>query len=253
MSTLQVTLSIIVPAYNEGLDVKRSIQTYVDAARNTPLIDKFEIFAIDDGSSDDTYDRMLEIASKVKEVTLIKNSRNLGLSATYKKVIPKCMYEYVNLAYGFTPYDSNILSKLYQRLGRADIISGYISTDSAETRGLVRYYISRCFVQFLNIMFRLSVYYYNGQTVFKKKDLLSVDLFSTRSGAQAEIIIKLMAKHHTIQEVELPQNVWRSSTRRSSSSKSSNYFLVLGLILHLFFNIYIKPLVSKQRIKAHNK
>ncbi|HET6343458.1 MAG TPA: glycosyltransferase family 2 protein, partial [Myxococcota bacterium] len=52
------TLTVIIPAYNEGPMVERSIRSVVQA--DYPL-DKLEVMVVDDGSRDDTYFHMLHL------------------------------------------------------------------------------------------------------------------------------------------------------------------------------------------------
>lgn len=72
-------LTVIIPAYNEGLMVEKTIDS-VCAARYPH--DRLEIFVIDDGSTDDTWD-YIQLASKryPNIVTPIKFSHNQGKRA----------------------------------------------------------------------------------------------------------------------------------------------------------------------------
>lgn len=69
-------LTVIVPAYNEGAMVRRSIESAL--ACGYPL-DRLEILAIDDGSSDDTWQHILASAEASPDVVIpIRQPKNRG-------------------------------------------------------------------------------------------------------------------------------------------------------------------------------
>ena len=70
------TLSIIVPFYREstsvGLFFDRALPVFRQISKS------FEVVAIDDGSDDDTWDRLQDVAASCAEVKLVRLSRNFG-------------------------------------------------------------------------------------------------------------------------------------------------------------------------------
>ena len=76
----QKHISIIVPFFNEGDGVE-----IFDAALQTVLAElpdyQFEIICIDDGSGDDTLDRLLTLAQTNPQYHVIELSRNFGKEA----------------------------------------------------------------------------------------------------------------------------------------------------------------------------
>jgi hyaluronan synthase len=73
---LAPTLSVVIPAYNEGAMVLKSIQSVVEA--DYPR-DRLEIVVIDDGSRDDTWRYISEAAERYPElVTALRHERNRG-------------------------------------------------------------------------------------------------------------------------------------------------------------------------------
>jgi cellulose synthase/poly-beta-1,6-N-acetylglucosamine synthase-like glycosyltransferase len=82
-------VSIIVPAYNEGVVIKDSIQKLL--SMNYPA---FEIIVVDDGSSDNTYDKALEVAATDPRVRVFRKT-NSGKARTLNFGIGLARYEYV--------------------------------------------------------------------------------------------------------------------------------------------------------------
>ncbi len=82
-------LSIIVPCYNEEDNVKPIYNLLVEEMSRIPQYD-YEIVFRDNASTDNTYERLKEIAKKDKKVKIIENIANYGpgaRGATYKKYI----------------------------------------------------------------------------------------------------------------------------------------------------------------------
>ncbi|OYT44271.1 hypothetical protein B6U90_05665, partial [Thermoplasmatales archaeon ex4484_6] len=69
-------VSVVVPAYNEGRFVRKSLAALV---RSTYPKELMEIIAVDDGSSDDTYQHMKAMARKYpKRIRVIRFKKNRG-------------------------------------------------------------------------------------------------------------------------------------------------------------------------------
>lgn len=76
-------LSIIGPMYNEG----RNVGDFVEAVQQTrfPSDVELRIVLVDDGSTDDTWTRMLSAQSSCNtQITLVKLSKNFGLESAIK-------------------------------------------------------------------------------------------------------------------------------------------------------------------------
>lgn len=73
------SLTVVIPAYNEGAMVLQSIQSVIDA--DYPR-DRLEILVIDDGSSDDTWSYIRQAAERYPAlVTPLRHERNRGKRA----------------------------------------------------------------------------------------------------------------------------------------------------------------------------
>ena len=75
-------LSVIVPAYNEGAAIKQNLLEIKKAL--TPYLDSFEILAVDDGSSDNTKEQILEAASTDPEIVYAGYEKNRGKGGAIK-------------------------------------------------------------------------------------------------------------------------------------------------------------------------
>lgn len=75
-------VSVIVPCYNVGAFVRKTIPTLLNQTYTC-----LEIILIDDGSTDNTYEILEELAQSDARIMLVKNDYNLGLIKTLNKAL----------------------------------------------------------------------------------------------------------------------------------------------------------------------
>lgn len=68
-------VTVVVPAYNEGVVIENCLRSIVRSR-----YDRYEVIAVDDGSSDDTFPRMQALASEFPQITAIRQE-NAGKGA----------------------------------------------------------------------------------------------------------------------------------------------------------------------------
>jgi glycosyltransferase involved in cell wall biosynthesis len=72
-------ISIVIPIYNEEESVETLYGKIVDTMNKLPY--DYEIIAVDDGSTDNTFNKLKEIASKDRHLKVISFKRNYGQTA----------------------------------------------------------------------------------------------------------------------------------------------------------------------------
>lgn len=70
------TLSVIIPSFNEQDNIQRTFHTIRNILSNGHI--PFEIIFVDDGSKDDTFNKIKELSAQNQEVKGISFSRNFG-------------------------------------------------------------------------------------------------------------------------------------------------------------------------------
>ncbi|OHT06417.1 glycosyl transferase [Tritrichomonas foetus] len=79
-----VTLTVVIPAYNESLRLPDMLKDTIDYLRNRQQNDSgftFEIIVVDDGSKDNTADLTIKFANSNPEVRLLRQPFNMGKGA----------------------------------------------------------------------------------------------------------------------------------------------------------------------------
>ncbi len=69
-------LSIVVPCYNEGLSLNEFYSSLSSALKDNKI--SYELIMVDDGSTDDTYKKLLDLNKLDKNVKVISFSKNFG-------------------------------------------------------------------------------------------------------------------------------------------------------------------------------
>ena len=93
MKSLKETISVIMPAYNEGghifNNIAETVKTFEEFECN------YEIVIVDDGSKDNTLDEVQKAANVFKHITLVQNSENYGKGRALKKGFRYTKGEYI--------------------------------------------------------------------------------------------------------------------------------------------------------------
>jgi glycosyltransferase involved in cell wall biosynthesis len=69
-------LSVVIPVYNESVHIANSLATIESYVRE--VTESYEMIVVDDGSADDTWPRLTELAKIIPNLYVIKLSRNFG-------------------------------------------------------------------------------------------------------------------------------------------------------------------------------
>lgn len=107
-------LSIVVPVYNEQLNIDKligEIKTYLTNFENN-----FEIIIVDDGSSDNTWEKVIEQCRKDDRVTAIKLSRNFGHHYAITAGIHNALGNYVVVMDGDLQDKPEVIPVLYEEI-----------------------------------------------------------------------------------------------------------------------------------------
>ena len=95
MRKLKKGLSIVVPALNEENFIKKTIIKINSSLKKISL--EYEIFIVDDGSIDKTYQQAIKLSKKNKKIRILKNKKNYGMGYSLKICAQKARYSKILL------------------------------------------------------------------------------------------------------------------------------------------------------------
>jgi glycosyltransferase involved in cell wall biosynthesis len=128
------TVSIVIPAYNEGPAIAAVVSAMAAAARWR------EIIVVDDGSSDETAAQAAQAGAAV-----IRHPYNKGNGAAVKSGIRRAAGEYVLIVDGDGQHRAADATRLVERLGEFDLVIGAraSATQATSTRRIGNHALNR--------------------------------------------------------------------------------------------------------------
>ena len=86
----QKKISVLMPHYNpDGVFLEKAIKSVIDQP-----YDNLELIVVDDGSTDESYKRLVELAGRDERIVVLRNISNEGVAKSLNKAIEKASGEY---------------------------------------------------------------------------------------------------------------------------------------------------------------
>ena len=111
----EVTITVIVPAYNAGDHITRCLDSLLNQ-----IFDDFEIIVVDDGSSDDTLALAEKALSKSKIKSTVLSQKHGGVSRARNLGLEKATGRYIYFLDSDDTIDSSTLEKLHSTAVMSD-------------------------------------------------------------------------------------------------------------------------------------
>ena len=143
------SLTICMPALNESMRISKTLTEVYKIAKES--LDEFEIVVVDDGSTDNTSEVVLNLKEKLgSEIKLIRKERNEGLGYAFKVVVENAQFEYITTIVSDNAFPAEGMKKFFLATASAPVIVGYRSNFS--TRPCARKIISRCVTKYVELL-----------------------------------------------------------------------------------------------------
>ena len=183
-------VTFVIPAYNEG----RFLREVIDRIYELPL--QARIVAVDDGSTDDTW----EIMSAYRDTpgfTCFKQKVNQGKGAAIRAAMPHCDGDIVLIQDADMEYDPADVTRLIQPIveGRADVVYGSrLSSGQPQRAYMFWHMVGNKFLALLtNILYNTTLSdMETGYKVFSGQVFRSLSLRSSDFRIEAEITAKIL-------------------------------------------------------------
>jgi len=176
MQNTKEKISIVMPAYNEAWRISSSIEETAQAFNTFGL--PWELIVMDDGSSDDTYEKALTLSEKYPQLIVRRNPVNTGKGRAIKKALHYISGDYTL----FLDADMDLHPVQFQtlfdimRLDKADVVIGSkLHPNSVVDYPLQRKIISFVYYLLVRILFNLPCHdTQTGLKLFKTEVLRNV-------------------------------------------------------------------------------
>ena len=204
-------VSIVVPCYNEGERIGKSIEALLSLNWSKDML---EIIVVDDKSNDNSVEVARRYAKKYDNVRVIVNKRNSGGAAEPTNLgVKAARFDYIAVADADSTPDRDALIKMIGFLQEDPRVGGVTCVVAGKHRNMFIEKLQA--IEYAVIAFSRklldridSVYVTPGPfALYKKKVLLEVGLFDTKNMTQDIEIVWRMLKHGYIARMCLATSV----------------------------------------------
>jgi glycosyltransferase involved in cell wall biosynthesis len=116
-------LSIVLPAYNEEINVAGSVEQVSVVAQELGM--DYEIILVNDGSADRTGEIARELTQRIPNLRLVEHYPNRGYGGALKAGFEAATKDLIAFVPADKQFDFSEITQLLERLDEADIVSGY--------------------------------------------------------------------------------------------------------------------------------
>lgn len=194
-------LSVFLPAFNEGENIKDAVLKTRDVLQK--VAGRWEIIVINDGSSDSTKEIVTALEKEDSGIRLINHDKNKGYGASFKSGLYNSKYEWISFIDSDGQFDfaeiANFLDK--QKETGADLVIGYYKKRQVSKLKILT---SKIWELAIFILFGLKVHDIDcGFKLISKKVVDKIPHLESERGAfiSSEFLIKAKRSGFKIAEV----------------------------------------------------
>ena len=230
----QREISILLPAYNEAVQIKRCINTVEIALRN--FCNSYEIIVSEDGSTDGTDRIVAELAQSNPNLVLLHSPQRLGKGKAIKNAVNAAKGKYIAFMDVDLATDLTCLSKLYEVVksqGGMVIGSRHIK-GSAVQRQPTRTLFSLTYNIFVRMLFLDGIHDHQcGFKIMSRNTAKSVLRCSRSDGYffDTELIVCCKRLGYQVTEVAV---TWREKNKGGSKINPARDSIKIGLDMFRF-------------------
>lgn len=205
MKVSEISLSVIMPVYNEQENIKFAIeQTVLELNK----FNKSEIIIINDGSTDGTNKKLMDLQKKYKEITIIQHNKNQGLGKSLQDGFLKASNDYIIFNSADLPLAPKDIMRVLEQKYPFDLL--VLERKKYLGASLYRKFISVCNRVILHIFFPLSLIEIadcNFTIFFKRQYLKYIFPVSKSPGfILVEMILKAKYLKYNVKTVTVDYN-----------------------------------------------
>lgn len=238
----KITLSIVMPVYNEQENIELAIKQTMAEIRK---FSKFELIVIDDGSIDNTNKKIINLSMKYDKLIIFKHDRNEGLSKSLKDGFNKASNDYIIFNSADLPLDPKYISNVFEQKYPFDLL--VLEREKYSGATIWRKFISVCNRIILHIFFPLALIDIadcNFTFIFKKEILRNIFPKSKSTGfIQPEMILRAKYLKYNVKSIEISYSKRLFGEEHFSSVKHILY----SLLDILYFRFYSISLLIRNR------
>lgn len=232
-------LSIVIPMFNEADNVETTVKRVEESLSS--FEGNYEIVAVNDGSLDNTLEKLKEIASQNGTVKVVSYEKNAGRGMALRKGFKEATGDLVISIDADLSYDPGYIPEFVETLRREkdiDLIlaSPYMPGGGVRDVPLLRLWVSKLGNKILRFTMPNRIHTSTGIfRAYRRKVLDSLELESDGKEIHLEILSKAIALGYRVKE--MPAVL---ASRRRGKSK---FRFRKTAVSHLIFSAFEKPMI----------
>lgn len=230
------SVSVVVPIYNEDGPIEELADRLSSVL--SEAAESHQIIFVDDGSTDNSLEKLLQIQSKFTEVVVVQLSRNYGQTAALAAGIDHASYDVIITMDGDLQHTPEDIPRFLEKLEEGyDIVSGWRETRTDNY--FLRRFPSRCANGLMRLMSGLSIRDFGSTYKAYRSDLVKrIELFG-----ELHRFIPVLANRLGAKIVEIPIEVHPRSEGESSYGLGRTFGVFEDIIFLEFYSNYLtKPI-----------
>lgn len=232
-------LSVIVPAYNEEKNLRKTIQEFHNYLSKQNY--DSEIIVINDGSTDDTEEELKKIITDIPNVKALKNTINLGKGGTVKRGLNEASGKYRLFIDADNATTIDHLDHVWDKLNSGyDVVIG--SRNTKDVPGAYQKIKQPLWKRSLGILGNVLIQAITvpgiwdtqcGFKVFSDKAVAVITPKQTINRWAFDVELLVLARNHNLQIAKIPV-IWENSDTSRVGFKG--YFISLRETLKIAWN-----------------
>ena len=196
-----------------ALNEEELVAAYIDRAATllSAVTGDYELILIDDGSTDRTWEIVVECQRTRPWLKPYKNDRNRGSGYNTKRAISLATKDYLFWQTVDWAYDIRFLVQALNDLSSVVVLQG-VRVDTTSTRGMIDHrsdsaykgLVSVVNYRLIRTLFRLPLSDYQNVTVYPRQLIQSVHLETESAFTNPECLLKTWWRGATFKEVPVP-------------------------------------------------
>lgn len=218
---MESKLSIVVPAYNEALNLAHTVLAAEQVL--SPLVPEgIEWVLVDDGSTDGTWAEMLRLAQAIENVSPVQHARNMGLGAAIHTGLAHASGEWCT----WTPADGQFSPQAFaDMLEKSSWSAPVLMMRNEHSRTWFRQLLSLGLNGLIRFLLGVDVYGYSGIFLVRRSLIQDLPLYSRTSVQNFMVVIYCQKKGARFSQVSTDVR-----PRLSGVSKVANLRTVLKIM-----------------------
>ena len=244
------TISLILAVYNEADCVKKTIYTLKHYMEKTYPDRTWDIIVVDDGSKDETFEILQNIASELSIIKLFKHSKNMGQGKAFQTAFNNVSKDIAVTLDADLSYSENYIDKMITEVEdkNADIViaSAFKAGIRIKNVPLSRRIMTICANKLLRLSSSLDISAITcAVRAYKFSSIKYLPLSSHGMEVNLEIILKAEIFGLHIEEIPAVLE-WKTSKQLKTQStnrkkRRSTFSLIKTIFRYSFFSFLFNP------------